>query len=564
MDYFTVRQFDAYVAACAGRAGVKVEWDAANSVPRTDGKTIWIPRLTSSTADNVLMRLRVNIKHETSHIVDSDFEFLQASKMTKFEAMVNNLVEDYRVDFRNDMEYRGDIPISESFYEWFAGEVVKRGKSADADSWIKLLPLFMWDCSMRTYLATASLVVEAGRSVISASTEAQCRFGMLVSGTYGEELVALLVINDKTEAAKAVLKLAKRIVKEVYEEPTSEEEEKEEPTKAEGGDGDTDGEGEKSITSKDIDAVAECMSAPHTVAPEDDTKAMGAPDSKRKGWVIPAASDYMVVRGKEMPEAYARYCSDTTIPAAAALVDSLGKPLANNIRLLLQTRSKDRYETGVRKGKLHAGSLHRILSGDSKQAERVFKKRVVSTTLDTAVMLLVDCSGSMAGSKYRMAAAAATTIGEALRPLGMSHSILGFTCVPFNDREPPLMRWFKDWDERNNSTETIRRFAQMQGILGQNADGDSLAYANYMLMQRKEARKMLIVLSDGEPCGRSWAGDERAWLSTITSNIEASKQVELYGIGIEDSSVKRFYKNHVVLMEASNLIPAVMQILGKL
>jgi Cobalamin biosynthesis protein CobT VWA domain len=568
MDYLGVAQFDAYVAACAGRAGVAVVWDKPDSVPRTDGKTIWIPRLTSKTGEDALMRLRMCIKHETSHIVDSDFEFLRGATMSKLEGMVNNLVEDYRIDFRNDMEFRGDIAISEAFYAWMAVQVVERAKGEDGDAWIKLLPLFMWDCSMRSYLASAALVVEAGRTVIAASTESMERYGKLMAGTYGEELLALLVIDDKTEAAKAVLKLAKRIVAEVFPENASKEEEQDSPSAGAGsasGSTDAEDEAEEGISDEDIIEVTSLVSAPHEPSKsETGVRFIGEREEKPAGWILPAMSDYVVIRGDKMPEKYGKFCSDTINPTARDIVETRGRSLANHLRVQLQTRSKDRYETGVRKGKLHSGSLHRVLSGDAKQAERVFKRRVVSTTLDTAVTVLVDCSGSMCGSKYTFATATAGTISAALGPLHIAHSVLGFTCEPFDGKEEPLMRWFKGWEEPAITSKVLTRMGQLSSMLGQNADGDSVAYAYSDLLQRKETRKMLIVLSDGTPCGRDWAGNGHRYLKDVVAGIEKAGKVEVYGIGILDASVSTYYKNNTVLNSLDTLIPTVLQTLNRI
>jgi len=106
--YLDVKQFETYVAACASNSGVSVEWDAADSTPRTDGKTMWLPAITSSSNDEWLARMRYFVKHETSHVVHSDFNYLNEVRPTGLLALINNLIEDHRIDYRNDRDYLGD------------------------------------------------------------------------------------------------------------------------------------------------------------------------------------------------------------------------------------------------------------------------------------------------------------------------------------------------------------------------------------------------------------------------------------------------------------------------
>jgi cobaltochelatase CobT len=123
------------------------------------------------------------------------------------------------------------------------------------------------------------------------------------------------------------------------------------------------------------------------------------------------------------------------------------------------------------------------------------------------------------------------------------------------------VRWFKDWDERVTNNQLFSRFDQASGHLTQNADGDALMYAYASLLQRKEHRKMLVVLSDGSPCGRDWAGNGREYLKDVVRTIIAHKQVDLYGIGILDDNVSHYYPKHSVLKSLDSLAPAVLSVL---
>jgi hypothetical protein len=116
MKYLDVVNFEAYVAGCARNSGVRVEWDKADSTPRTDGRTMWLPALTSESSDEWLVRMRYFVKHETSHIQYSDFKILDKYKPTGILALINNLLEDHRVDYINDTLYAGDAATSNKFW----------------------------------------------------------------------------------------------------------------------------------------------------------------------------------------------------------------------------------------------------------------------------------------------------------------------------------------------------------------------------------------------------------------------------------------------------------------
>jgi len=71
--------------------------------------------------------------------------------------------------------------------------------------------------------------------------------------------------------------------------------------------------------------------------------------------------------------------------------------------------------------------------------------------------------------------------------------------------------------------------------------GDAIAYASARLLQRKEHRKVLLVLSDGSPCGRDHKGDIRTYTKNVIRDAEL-RGVDVYGVGIMDMNVRKFYK----------------------
>jgi cobaltochelatase CobT len=77
------------------------------------------------------------------------------------------------------------------------------------------------------------------------------------------------------------------------------------------------------------------------------------------------------------------------------------------------------------------------------------------------------------------------------------------------------------------------------------------------LGQRRETRKILIVLSDGRPAAHGGAGGFDAHLKSVVKSIQGSG-TDVIGIGIQDQSVKAFYPKHVIINRVSELPSVVM------
>jgi cobalamin biosynthesis protein CobT len=113
----------------------------------------------------------------------------------------------------------------------------------------------------------------------------------------------------------------------------------------------------------------------------------------------------------------------TTLEAIDQAVQQAVGPLMKDLRRLIAARSQVRRIPGKRSGRLHAPSLHRIKLGD----DRVFSRKEESPSLDTAITLLIDCSGSMASGRLKLATETAYALGKVLDKLNISFECIGFT-----------------------------------------------------------------------------------------------------------------------------------------
>jgi cobalamin biosynthesis protein CobT len=242
---------------------------------------------------------------------------------------------------------------------------------------------------------------------------------------------------------------------------------------------------------------------------------------------------------------------------------------------------------GMRNGRLNASSLHRLFAGD----DRVFARREEHEAMDTAVELLIDCSGSMSGDKIKVACHAAYVLSQTLERLGIVHAIDGFTThgdAPdqlwydirdemtklgrdFSRIEPIRIYRFKKFEERLTHPVKQRLIgaggtgggrygggsfhSQLQ--MASNIDGESLLRVGRELLKRREPRKIMMVLSDGYPAGAGVNIDLRDHLKFAVRELERLK-VETVGIGICDDAVKAFYPKNIVIHSVDDLPKAVM------
>lgn len=583
--HIQTQHVEAYAAACAKRAGVQVEWGDPGTIPATNGKKLVLPRMTSRMTAEGLNRLRYHIKHETQHLTYTDFDFFKRQGNKGLLQFIANAVEDNRNEFLNDSEYLGDKAISNEYVSTLASKVRERlaGGGPLADDVKHVLPLVAWDLANRQWLSNAPIAADGLEELMDAKQLDQYK----KLQKYNAALAHVRRFEDKTEAAKEVQRLSEELLRTIWEENP---EEYKEPEKSEegdeesGSDGDKkkqgkskpkDGDGEKGDSKdKSSDGEDRLIHLKQLLASdgahcESRTGIHSDVDESTGGYQIPTPNEYKIGRwplssefrrAMELELRAGRYFNKERVDE---FINSESKPLSAKLRHKLQIRAQSRYEGNKKHGSLHSGSLHKLVSAKgTKAADRVFRKKVVSDTLDTAVTLLVDCSGSMSGNKFETACSAAAALSQALRPLHINHNVLGFS----NDRsgrDNPVVWVFSDWSEHLTQAELVNRFAVASSALYENTDGDGIAWAAANLYPRKEHRKILIVLSDGSPAGRRWAGSCAAYTRDVINKVQEQKVVEIYGIGICDRNVERYYKNHVVINTPNELANSVLTIIDK-
>ena len=107
-----------------------------------------------------------------------------------------------------------------------------------------------------------------------------------------------------------------------------------------------------------------------------------------------------------------------------------------------------------------------------------------------------------------------------------------------------------------------------EGLLKENIDGEALMWAHQRLIGRQEARRILLVISDGAPVDDSTLSVNSGHylerhLREVIGEIEARSPVQLIAIGI-GHDVTRYYRRAVTIVDVEQLAGAMVEQLAEL
>ena len=218
----------------------------------------------------------------------------------------------------------------------------------------------------------------------------------------------------------------------------------------------------------------------------------------------------------------------------------------------------------------------RRLVGAFNGRQDVFKKKQPRSEMDTAFTMLIDLSGSMSGSKVRIAEQCAMALAESVDKTGVQYEVLGFEQSgsllhnyvmraeggQYSRYRPLNMYIFKAFEER--LFESKGAMASIANCVGNgNPDGEALMSAYARLKARPEKRKVLMVLSDGQPAADGDYIQGQHYLNKVVGQI-TKDGTDVVGIGIATTAVKEYYPNHVVVSSVKDLSGVALDQLSKI
>jgi len=258
--------------------------------------------------------------------------------------------------------------------------------------------------------------------------------------------------------------------------------------------------------------------------------------------------------------------------------------LANQLQRKLMAQQNRSWRFDLDEGVLDAARLARIVIDPMQPLS--FKREQDQEFRDTVVTLLIDNSGSMRGRPITIAAICADILARTLERCGVKVEILGFTTRAWkggNSREkwvsegrPPNpgrlndLRHiiYKSADAPWRRARTSLGLMMKEGILKENIDGEALLWSHDRLMARPEARRILMVISDGAPVDDTTSSSNGgAYLDRhmreVIDFIETKSPIELLAIGI-GHDVTRWYKRALTIVDADQLGNAMVDKLAEL
>ena len=258
--------------------------------------------------------------------------------------------------------------------------------------------------------------------------------------------------------------------------------------------------------------------------------------------------------------------------------------LANKLQRRLQAQQSRSWSFDQEEGILDAGRLARVVVSPTTPLS--FKVERETEFRDTVVTLLLDNSGSMRGRPISIAAICADVLARTLERCQVKTEILGFTTVAWKGgrarenwlaagRPPGPGRLndlrhivYKSADAPWRRTRPNLGLMMKEGLLKENIDGEALEWAHRRMAARPEARKILMVISDGAPVDDSTLSVNPAnylekHLRDVIAMVERRRIVELLAIGI-GHDVTRYYDRAVTITDVEQLAGAMTEQLAAL
>ena len=240
--------------------------------------------------------------------------------------------------------------------------------------------------------------------------------------------------------------------------------------------------------------------------------------------------------------------------------------LVRRLTLFMREEVYLRYGGHYRTGTLNTAKLWKQRLG----VYRLFQRPVSGRERPIAITLLVDESASMQGlGKARMATKTAILLGETLNQLEIPLEIIGFSTAEYEAQaalnlgllpaykyrttrcSPLEHRLYKSFTEPFSFVRT--RLTDIQPRHN-NWDEEHLLFAFRRIQSRPETRKIIIVISDGQP-----NGDAEYLIRTIATIERANCKV--IGVGIGADFVKDIYTDAIVVSDFHQMTRELLNLL---
>ncbi|MBI2238022.1 MAG: hypothetical protein HYU54_05785 [Actinobacteria bacterium] len=233
---------------------------------------------------------------------------------------------------------------------------------------------------------------------------------------------------------------------------------------------------------------------------------------------------------------------------------------------LVGDRARVRWRGGHRHGRIDGSRLWRHRLGD----EMLFR-RPDADCGEPAVSILLDESASTArASVSEMVAGAGVFAGEVLDRLGISFEIIGYTTECF-EAEAAMRLGLPPHEQQTTRCSLLRHrlhksfdepFRMVRFRLAtvaprhNNWDEEHLLFAARRLAGRRETRRMILVVGDGQPNG------EAALLRDTVARLEGQGTM-VAAIGVGYDYVARVYPRHRLATDLPSVLQGIAELISE-
>jgi uncharacterized protein YegL len=566
------------LAQALGRKfGVKVV--LGGNQPCTDGKTITLPRLPVDDEDTAAL-VSGYLDHECGHVRATDFEDFRKAK-TPFEHSTLNVIEDVRIEGLMGKLYPG----CRTNLAVLVKKLVRLGDFqpvADGDPASIVSGHLLY--SLRT-----RVLGQTGLDKLA--QDAADKLDATYPGLRAEldRATAAVETADSTSECLAITKkvvaAVKKYIKEPPKPPEPPKESPESPSSPSQGQEEVPQSGGGAQSGDKPQDGPSSRGQDQPAQDAQDGQGSGGGQGQDKNQQQPAGSDsggWNKDQAKTLEKVLAAEASDLAQGLGEILKDKLDQKSEEARKstpggllgaigpseqpdLYNLDGAKVRAQTNalrVRLASLLAATVHcrRLPSSRGRQLDskkivrlragidqKVFRGRDVKKGINTAVHLLVDRSGSMERGKIGIANDCMLAVKLALdAQRGVNLGISTFPSDEAGCGYSPVLRH----GEKTRSTR-LGAYAS-----GGTPLGEALWGVAVQMLPLKEERKIIIVLTDGHP-----QNDDQ-----VHRSIRSLKKAgfETVGIGIQCDAVSKFFENHLVVQNVSDLPNALFKQLEKL
>lgn len=301
---------------------------------------------------------------------------------------------------------------------------------------------------------------------------------------------------------------------------------------------------------------------------------------------MPFTTDDDVIEEPQHAKEHSAHYREEYFKAKRELGSKLATMRRKLERALIAKIDVDR-ETGT-SGRLNVrGKASGIIMG----ANKIYSRRVQGEAIDTAVQMLIDCSGSMHGEPMKLAGHSAIAMSEALEAGGVPYEVIGHTTISLSNKSHRNMRdnnyiadkegnmiGHQGWAREcglympvfKPFNKALRQCYAPMGMIptsadSSNADACAIREAGLRLLKRQETKKVLLLLADGYPAWSTSLSrkDRNQYTRDAVTNLE-KQGVVCVGIGIGTDCVKQYFEKWVTINSVDDLSKTVLDQVAKL